>query len=254
MLSTCYRQSHYSALNKISARLTEAREFITSFDVTLTVAQNARNAFNNRWYGNSSERKCTELTGHFKDRFAKNSGLFCLLKKFLQYTAFEQFAWINHFFMLLDDPYYRWATTDFLYNRLQQGLLEIPRSRFDQELKKQLPESVGIGSVTRYGRNLLTAIRDNGLLEGKVKKQINSSFISSRTLSFMIYSLSDLGVSAYEFDSSPLYRSLLKPPEYLSSLFISGARFGHWEFTGDYNSVTFTLRHPDLKTWIEECV
>ncbi len=64
--------------------------------------------------------------------------------------------------------------------RYKCGLLEIPRSRFDQELKKRLPETIGDGNLARYGQNLLTAIRDNGLLVWKVKKIIVSPAISVR--------------------------------------------------------------------------
>ncbi len=68
-------------------------------------------------------------------------------------------------------------------------MVEIPRSRFDQELKKQLPDTVGPGSLARYGQNLLTAIRDNGLLEGRNKKTIISPALSARTMAYMLYTL-----------------------------------------------------------------
>lgn len=89
MLSQCYRQSHTAALNKISARLPEAREFISSFDCTLSVALNSKNAFINRWYGNASERKCSELTRHFNDRFVKSADFFILLREYLARTLFD---------------------------------------------------------------------------------------------------------------------------------------------------------------------
>jgi hypothetical protein len=254
MLSQCYRQSHTSALNKISARLPEAREFISSFDVTLSLQLNAQNAFINRWYGNTSERKCSELTRHFNDRFVKSSEFFILLREYLLRTSFEQFNWINHFFMLLGDPYYRWAVTEFLFSRAQQGLFEIPRARFNQELKTQLPGTIGPVSLATYGRNLLAALRDNGLLEGKVKKCIAATTISYKTITFMLYSLSFLGDDRYAFQDSPLYRSFLKTPEMLSSTFITAANSGYLEYTGDRNRITFTLKYPDLKTWVAECI
>ncbi|WP_419174433.1 hypothetical protein [Desulfosediminicola sp.] len=253
-IQSCYQVRHSSALNKISGRLPEGREFIASFDVLLSVPQNAKIACIDRWYGNASERKCNELTRHFKQRYVITSENFESLQLYNQKTSRDDFPWINHFYMLLDDPYYRWATTDFMPDRFQSGLIEIPRSRFDQELKKQLPETVGAGSLARYGQNLLTAIRDNGLLEGKGKKIIVSPALNVKTMAFMLYTLSDLGVGSNDFDMSPLFRSILKPRDLLVPLFSEGEQLGYWDFTGDRERIKLNLNHPNLKSWLEACI
>ncbi|MBF0258412.1 MAG: hypothetical protein HQK62_06180 [Desulfamplus sp.] len=253
-LHKCYQIRHSSALNKISGRLPEGREFIASFDISSSVAQNSRNAYINRWYGNSSEQKCNELTRHFSQRFILTSDNFASLRLYMQKRSGQDFPWINHFYMLMDDPYYRWATAEFMPERYQSGFTEIPRSRFDQELKNHLPETVGIGSIARYGQNLLTAIRDNGLLEGKVKKSIVSPALSVQTMAFMLYTLLDSGMGANEFDMSPLFLSILKPRELLVPLFHEGERLGYWDFTGDREKIRVNLNHQGLKNWLEECI
>lgn len=250
-IHSCYQIRHSSALNKISGRLPEGREFITSFEILSSVSQNAKRAYVDRWYGNASERKCNELTRHFRQRYIITSENFESLRLYIQKTSGNDFPWINHFYMLLDDPYYRWATTDFMPDRHQSGLLEIPRSRFDQELKKQLPDTVGAGSLARYGQNLLTAIRDNGLLEGRGKKTIISPALSVKTMAFMLYTLSDCGVGSNEFDMSPLFLSILKPRDLLIPLFNEGERLGYWDFTGDREKIKLNLNQPSLKSWLE---
>jgi hypothetical protein len=250
-IHSCYQVRHSSALNKISGRLPEGREFIASFDLSQSVPENAKRAYANRWYGNASERICNELTRHFKQRYAVTPENFESLQLYIQKTFGEDFSWLNHFYMLLDDPYYRWATADFMPDRYQSGLIEIPRSRFDQELKKQLPDTVGSGSLARYGQNLLTAIRDNGLLDGKVKKTIVSPALSAKTMAFMLYTLSDWGVGSNEFDMSPLFLSLLKSRDLLVPLFNEGERLGYWDFTGDRERIKLNLNQPSLKKWLE---
>jgi len=251
-LPPCYQVRHSSALNKISGRLPEGREFIASFDSTSSVMENAQQAYKDRWYGNASEQKSKELTRHFTQRYVITPHQFKQLRQYILHTSARDFPWLNHFFMLLDDPYYRWATADFMPDRYQMGLLEIPRSRFDQELKKQLPPTVGPGSLARYGQNLLTAIRDNGLLEGRSKKIIVSPPLSVNTLAFMLYTLSDFGVGANAFDMSPLFFSLLKPREILVPLFQEGSRRGYWDFNGDPEKLRLTLNHPGLQNWLEK--
>lgn len=250
-LPDCYQTRHSSALNKISGRLFEGREFISSFNIAESVPENAENACINRWYGNASERKCNELTRHFSQRYIITPESFESLRSYVHASSGKDFPWVNHFYMLLDDPYYRWATADFMADRYQNGLIEIPRSRFDQELKKQLPDSVGAGSLARYGQNLLTAIRDNGLLEGKMKKVIVSPALFVKTLGYMLYSLADFGVGSNEFDTSPLFQSLLKPRDLLVPLFNEGDRLGYWDFTGDREKIKLTLNHTSLRNWLE---
>ena len=251
---SCYKERHSSALNKISARLPQALEFITDFDISRSMSQNVQKAYMNRWYGNVSEQKCFELTRHFKKRFVITPENFKSLQLYIQKTAGEEFAWLNHFYMLLDDPYYRWATAVFMHERYQNGLIEIPRSRFDQELKKHLPKTVNHGSRARYARNILTAMRDNGLLEGKVKKSIASPALPVNTMAYMLYTLSDFGVGANAFDMSPLFLSLLKTRYLLVPVFNKGEQLDYWNFTGDHEKITLNLNQPDLKNWLEVCI
>lgn len=250
----CYKVRHTSALNKISGRLTEGREFIASYDISQSVPENAQNAYMNRWYGNASERKCNELTRHFDQRYVVTPENFESLSLYLQETSGDDFPWINHFYMLLNDPYYRWATASYIPERYLMGFLEIPRSQFDQDLNKQLPDSVGTGSLARYGQNLLTAIRDNGLLQGTMTKTVVSPAISVKTMAFMLYSLSDFDMGGNEFDQSPLFLSMLKLRDLLVPLFNEGEQLGYWEFTGDREKITLNLNLPDLNSWLKECV
>jgi len=250
----CYKTRHSSALNKISGRLAEGREFIVSYDESKSVPDNIQNAYMNRWYGNASERKCSELTRHFDQRYVITADNFKSLRLYLNAVSGEGFPWINHFYMLLNDPYYRWATADYISNRYQSGFLDIPRSQFDQQLSQQLPDTVGTGSLARYGQNLLTAIRDNGLLQGTMKKTIVSPAIPAKTMAFMIYSLSDFGVGCNEFDQSPLFLSMLKLRDLLVPIFNEGEQLGYWEFTGDREKIKLNLKQPSLNSWLEVCV
>lgn len=249
-----YQTRHSSAMNKMSARLPEAREFTGAFDTALSVPENARNAGIQRWYGNVSEQKCVELTRRFKQRFVVTDDNFESLRRYVRTVSGADFPWINHFYMVLDDPYYRWAASEFIAGRYQSGLLEIPRSRFDRELNRRLPETVNAGSAARYAQNILTALRDNGLLEGKVKKTVAGPSLAPKTMAFMLYALSDFGVGGNEFDMSPLFLSLLKPRELLVPLFNAGERAGYWEFTGDRERISVNLTFSGLNHWLEACM
>lgn len=246
-----YNQHHSADLNKISGRLPEAKEFILSYDPNVSVPENASRAYKQRWYGNASEANAGKLTRHFAHRLVITKDHFLLLRKFLDTRRWRNFPIINHFFMVLDDKYYRWASSEFLARRYSDGILQVPQVKFDQELKEQLPESVGAGSLLRYGKNLRTALRDNGLLKGRQVKIISSPVCMCATLAFMLYSLGDFGAGAGDFDGSPLFFSLLKSREELIPLFLEGEKSGYWEFIGDSSHLSYILSWPNLATWME---
>ena len=85
-------------------------------------------------------------------------------------------------------------------------------------------------------------------------KNIVSPAISVKTIAFMLYSLSDFGVGANEFDQSPLFLSMLKLRDLLVPLFNEGEQLGYWEFTGDREKIKLNLNQPDLNSWLKECV
>lgn len=243
MSGSCYREGHYGALMKASARLSEAREFIALYDENATVAENALAAQAGRWYGNASPAVCRELTRFFHDRFVPVPGHLASLRRFMKLGEEAPFPVLNHFYMILRDPYYRWAASDWLPARMEAGLVDIPRNGFEDEAKKVFSDVLGPTTMTRYCRNMLTALRDNGYLSGKASKSIASPAVSASALGFMLYTLKELGDGFNEFDESPLFRALLKPRELMVPLFQEGERRRWWEFTGDRTKLrgSFTL-------------
>jgi len=248
----CYRTSHNGSLMKASARLPEAREFIVGFDSGLSLPENSARALRQRWYGNASGAVCRELTRFFSERFNLGGGHLERLRRFLAADAEGSFPLLNHFYMVLGDPYYRWAAADYLPERFEAGLTELPRSGFESEARAVLPDALGPKSANRYCRNILTALRDNGYLAGKVNKEIVSPALPVKALGFMLYTLSDCGEGFNGFDGSPLFRALLKPRELLAVLLREGERSGWWEFTGDRERIVGELKLHGLEGFLRE--
>ena len=251
MLPECYSEAHRSDLAKVGARVPAAREFILSFNPALGTAENAQAAFSDRWYGNASADVCTKLTGHFNFLFNRFPGQLALLSRFIRSAESASFPVVNHFYLVLADPYYRWTASDYLPVRVDTLRQEIAVTPLEHELRSRLPASFTTATVNRYARNLLTSLRDNGFLTGKAKKAIASPAISVRCLAYMLYALSDCGVGANEFDGSPVHRSLLKPRELLAPLYQEGERLSYWDSTGDRKRLGARLRFSGLAAWME---
>lgn len=248
----CYSTRHSPDLVKVGARLTEAKEFLRSYREDQPLAWNRNEAFQGRWYGNATADVCSKLTGQFVHRFDRLPGQLRFLRRFMEAAGPGSFPLLNHYFMVLGDPYYRWAASEFLPRQYETFRNEISRDAMAAELKAVLPPDLEPATVVRYARNLLTALRDNGLLKGRVRKELSVPNLEVPVLGYMVYSLKDGGQAAGAFDGSPVMRSLLRPRELFVPLFRDGERRGYWEFTGDKNTLRFQLRHSGLESWLKE--
>lgn len=249
-MADCYQNEHRSGLHRVGARPADALEFLRSLDPNRSVAENAVASFQQRWYGDVKQTYATELMRHFAARFGLGSPRFVAVRSFVQTGSATEFALINHFFMVMVDPYYRWAAGEYLPARFLQGRREFTNAVFVPELQKHLPETIGIRTAIRYGQSVLTALRDNGILAGAVKKTITPPELSVRQLGFFLYYHSECGIGVGEFERSPLYRSLLRPIEAYVPLFQDGERRGYWEFVGDTSRLTAHLSYSGLDAWV----
>jgi len=249
-VADCYRDDHRSGLHRVGARPGDAREFLRSLDPTRSLAENAVASFQERWYGDVKQKYATELTRHFATRFGMGSPRFAAVRSFVEITSATEFALINHFFMVMADPYYRWAAAEYLPARFLQGRRELTNAVFVPELQNHLPETIGTRTAIRYGQSVLTALRDNGLLAGAVKKTITPPELSVRQLGFFLYYHGDCGIGAGEFQRTPLCRSLLRPVEAYIPLFHEGERRGYWEFVGDASHLAAHLSYSGLGAWV----
>jgi hypothetical protein len=247
-----YETGHVSALLKVGARLAEAREFVASFSPELGLPANTGAAFIQRWYGNASEDVCRRLTFSFDQRFNRLPGQFEALRRIL--SAGEPSWWplLNHFCLVLADPYYRWTAAEYLAPRFEKGRMEVYREDLESCLKPHLPAEFAGATVNRYARNILTALRDNGYLEGSTKKRIASPGLPAGVLAFMLYLMADAGEGANHFGESPAFRALLKPRELFVPVFREGEKAGWWEFTGDRSGLSANLRFGSLRQWLKE--
>lgn len=253
-MNKCYKTGHYGALMKASARIPEAREFISLYDMSLSVSENAECALNGRWYGNASPSVCRELTRFFYERFVVYHGHLEVLKRFLFNCEDVSLSVLNHFYMVLRDPYYRWAASQWLPHRLEMGLTDVPRESFEQDARVILSNGLSPKTMTRYCRNILTALRDNCYLSGKSTKSISSPSLNVSSLAFMLFTAKELGEGFNSFDGSPLFYSLLKPRSMLVPLFREGENRGWWEFTGDNSYIKGSFKLKNLEAFLEEVV
>jgi hypothetical protein len=250
-VADCYRSEHASGLHRIGARPGNALEFIRSFDAHRSIAENAVISFQQRWYGDVKQKYAAELTRHFARRFSVETPSFSRIRRFVLNSDPVTFPLVNHFFMLLSDPLYRWGAAGFVAPRYAQGREKITNATFVPELRPHLPATIGTRTALRYGQSILTALRDNGVLTGLVRKTITPPELSLRQLAFFLYYHAECGIGVGEFESTPLFTSLMRPREFYVPLFREGERRGFWAFAGDTSRLSAHLSFSDLESWLD---
>jgi len=246
----CYKEEHVSGLHRIGARPRDVLEFVRSCDPTVSVGDNALASAQERWYGNSKQDYATSLTRHFASRLSFGQPEFLPIKQFVLHLDSHVFPLINHFFMLHSDPYYRWSAAEYLPRRYELGLSDLTSAILVPELQKRLPPSFRPLTVARQTRGVMASLRDNGLLVGKATKTIVPPEVPLKALAFFLYYHADCGIGAGDFETTPLFRSLLRPREYYLSRFQEGARHGYWDFDGNATHISASLRFSDMSSWI----
>lgn len=252
-LPSIYREGHFDAFNKIAARPLEAREFLLSVDFNQEMEKEMEKAIFNRWFGNINETYYKLLFRHLYSRFNKDLRFIKSLQEVLRDgLEYSDFLPINHFFMLLDDPYYRWCASEYIPQRLNHGLIGISRESFKTELKKVLPIDFSPSTIKKYSQNAIAALTENDLLQGKIKKSIQPPKISTKSLAIVLHGFCGMGLAEIEFQSSPFYKSLMKPVDVLQQYLIQGEREGHWENNSDDQKIVLKLKHQTFQDWVEK--
>lgn len=252
MVSKAYNDEATGALMRFSARVMEAKEFWLSYEIGKGHEANLAQVIQGRWFGNISENYIARLLSQFEQRFWMERPFAPVLQAYFQNSIdHAEFCWFNHLSLLAYDPYYRNASSQYIPNRLDMGLLDISRDAFYKWQMEQMPKETTVSTATKYGRHCLGALMENGLLKGDAKKSITSPAITARTLALLLYTLAELGEGAMSFDGSPLFLSLLKTREMLVPTMMDGERLGYWDFTGDRTRLSLNLKYPSLKSWVE---
>lgn len=250
-MSDCYRSDHVSGLHRVGARPQDALEFLRSVDTGSSIAQSSIASIQGRWYGDVKQKYASELTRHFARRFGMDQASFPAVRRFALGIDPVAFPLVNHFFMLMIDPYYRWAAADFIPGRYAQGRVSIANSAFVPELQNHLPNTIGTRTAIRYGQSILTSLRDNGILVGAVKKTATQAELSLRVFAFFLYYHAGCGIGVGEFETTPLFASLLRSRESYVPIFREGERLGYWEFVGDKSRLSAHLSYSGLDAWSE---
>lgn len=242
---------------KVGARLDETRIFLRNVDLLDDLKLQKEKVWNEQWFGFLSEEMTERLVYANYQRFTQFPDLIQVIKNWMNKgLENHDFKLICHFHIQLSDPFYRWATGDYFYERYKDGFDDISSPILTKKLEEQFKnlKTLTTQSYNRISRGILSSARDTGILKGKADKSFNTPLVSIEFLGYVIYSLQKFDFPFSELPNSPYIKSILKDESQFKRLLVEGQRKNWWEFNWDQGLFTLYPKFDGIEKWYEESI
>lgn len=207
--------------------------------------EEARAAFEERWFGAKSSERVKVLLANFRARYAAIPPALAVLRRWAGMTP-DVRRLVSHWHLQLTDPLYRTFTGVYLADRREHGhaVVDYPTAR--QWVKAQDPGRWGPASHAQFAGKLLSAAAEVGLVTpAPDPRRIVLPPVDDMALCYLLHLLREVS-----FDGS------LTANPYLASVGLTGG-FLDRRLQGlaclTYRRMAgmeeFVWRHPSLEAW-----
>jgi len=211
----------------------------------MPVADRARVAFEQRWFGTKSEARVRTIMTDLVARFEAFPEALALLQRLGTVPSAVR-PLVCHVHTQLADPVYRRFTGEMLPTRREQGLTTIDRDTVTRWVDALEPGRWSATTCIKFASNLLATALDAGLVGGRRDpRKLTLAPGPDVILGYVLYLLRDVRIAGSLTDN-PYLRSLGVTPATFRAYAgrIPGIRFA--ELGG---MVELTWLEPDLPTW-----
>jgi len=242
----------HTAMIRVTARLNETMTYIRHYNDEINAADLKKSAWSQQWFGFLSESIFNRLMPTLSNRFGKYSYLMEILQRWsFQGIENHDFKLICHFHIQISDPYYRWATGEYIPARFNEGIDEITKSSLAKALSTRTVNPLNANTLHKLSRNILTTARDTGLLQGKTDKTIAIPASSVEVLGYLLYALRLFDFSMSEIPESPYIQSVFRNPGSLRNLLTEGQAKNWWEYNWEGRTFAINYAYADINPWFE---
>lgn len=205
----------------------------------------ARQAFEQRWFGNKSFARTQILLRTLAQRFDALSAAKVVLHRWCPSDLGDR-RLICHWHAQFTDPLYRRFTADVLPERWALSRPTVDRDVVLRWLQTEVPDRWSPTAEARMASGLLTAACDAGLCaSGPGKRDLKTIAVSDRALTYWLYVLRAADFEGTLF-ANPYFRSVGLTELHLENKLrrLSGLRYRR---SGDLHD--FGWKQSDLSSW-----
>ena len=200
-----------SKIIKAGALLADTRTLLAHWDEAATPAENLQKARRDNIFGKASRSRVEDILTIFRQRYLTDEtvtrALVTLVKNGFHHEALNR---ILFFHATQSDALLHDAVTDFLLSLYRQGRQEVSSVEVQQWIRVQVDQGKTTSqwadsTISRSGREILSTLRDFGVLQGVVNKRIAPAYLPIEAFSYIAFCLKQ---------NKPSGRLLVDDPEW----------------------------------------
>lgn len=233
-----------SRIIKASALLADTRVLLSEWNLDQSVADNLDRARRLNIFGKASRRRVKDILVIFRQRFFDDADVGTALVKLAQGGAPAQ--WLDpllYFFAAQNDRTLRDLVVEVLYPRHRAGYVDLPV----EVMIRAIRNWVAAGKTTtawaektilRVAQNSMAALRDFGVLQGAVNKQIAPVYLPTPSFALIALWLQGRERSGDRVLHSDDWKLFFLPPEGVERFFVEA----HQEHLLTYHAAGSVIR------------
>jgi hypothetical protein len=184
-----------SKIIKAGALIGDTKTLLSHWDVDASVGENISRAQRDNIFGKASRSRVEAILAIFRQRYLTEEpvtkALVTLVRKKFPTAALER---LLYFHSARADPLLRNAVTEILVPMHARGLVDVNVQDFQRPLAKWVNEGKTTAhwsepTITRIAQGLLSTLRDFGVLQGAVNKNIAPAYLPIESFAYLVFYL-----------------------------------------------------------------
>ena len=248
--SAARSERYTTKIIKAGALLSDTRTFHSLWDSGQSVRDNLRRFREENIFGKAARSRVEDILAIFRQRYLREEevtkALVVLVQERFPTAALDR---ILYFHAAKADPLLHDAVTEILLPRKGQGITDFDVLDLQSELSKWVAEGRTSSqwsepTTRRVAQGLLSTLRDFGVLQGIVNKQLAPAYLSTEAFAYIIFYLKQHQPSGAKLLDLPDWKLFFLPHEGVERFLFEAHQKGLLEYhaAGTVTRLTFPAR------------
>lgn len=187
--------NYTSRIIKASALIADTKTLLAAWDPEQEPSANLESARRTNLFGKASRRRVEDILNIFRQRYFDDPDVGDALSILVKGNVPGQ--WVDpllYFYSVKNDQTLRAIVLDVIHPRRMNGYTDINREHVIRSVREWVAEGKttdqwGDETILRVAKNSLAALRDFGVLQGKVNKTITPMYLPVEAFTFLAFEM-----------------------------------------------------------------
>jgi hypothetical protein len=215
-----------SRIIKASALISDTKTLLISWDPGKDTATNLEHARRTNLFGKATRARVEDILNIFRQRYFDDPEIGEALSNLVKGNVPGQ--WVDpllYYYSIQNDRTLRAIVLDIIYPRRMNGYKDISREHVIRAVREWVAEGKttdqwGEETILRVAKNSLAALRDFGVLQGKINKTITPMYLPVEAFTFLALEMWRHGRSGERVLSNEDWKLFFLPPQGVERFFL----------------------------------